>query len=338
MGDGPLPYLVIIVLILFSAFFSMTETAYSCCNRIRLKVMADDGKKSAKLACKIADKFDKALITILVGNNIVNIFVTTVSTLIFMKYIADDGVASVVSTVVVTIIVYLCGETIPKSIAKERSEGVALFSAYIIRFFMIIFTPITIIFQGFNWVLKKIFKKKEEPMLTEDDFTNIIETIEQEGIIEEEESDIIQSAIDFGETVVKDVLTPRNRIYAIDIDDLDHEKLNSLLLKENYSRIPVYKKDIDHIIGILHVKSYLKEYLKNRKVSIRSTLQKPYIVSNSTSMDELFEGFRHHKTHIAIVVDKNGKTLGMVTMEDVLEELVGEINETDISRKKGGAK
>lgn len=338
MDDGPLPYILIVVLILFSGFFSMTETAYSSCNRIRLRVMADDGSKTAKMACKIADKFDSALITILVGNNIVNVFTTSLATLIFLKYIADDSVASLVSTIVVTVIVYIFGETIPKSIARERSEGVALFSAYIIRFFMFLFLPVSIIFQGMNFLFKKIFKKKEEPILTEDDFTNIIESIEEEGILEEEESDIIQSAFDFGETIVKDVLTPRNNIFAIDINNINHEMLNNILMNKNYSRIPVYRGDIDHVIGILHVKTYLREYLKNRKVSIRSTLQKPYIVSSSTNMDMLFEGFRRHKTHIAIVVDKDGKTLGMVTMEDVLEELVGEINEIDILKKKGGKK
>lgn len=334
MADGPLPYILIIILILFSAFFSAAETAFSTCNRIRLKVMADDGSKPAKMACKIAEQFDKALITILIGNNLVNVFATTVATVIFVSTIKDPNVASIVSTIVITAVVYIFGETIPKSIARARSLGVALLFAHIIRGLMYLFLPLSLIFQAMNWIFRKVMNVKDTPILTEDDFANIIESIEEEGLIEESESEIIQSALDFGETIVKDVLTPAGNIFAIDIDNIDHESLNEIINNKNYSRIPVYRKNLNNIVGIFHVKTYLREYFQNRKVSIKATLSKPYLVSYKANVDEIFEGFRKLKTHIAIVQDDEGKTLGMVTMEDLLEELVGEINEINVETKK----
>lgn len=341
MPDGPWSYIIIILLIIMSAFFSATETAYSSVNRIRLKVMADDGNKNAKMACVIADKFDKALITILIGNNFVNIFCSTLVTLIFVNAMQNNpDLASIIATIATTAVIYIFGETIPKSVGRARSEGVALFSAYLIRGLMFLLLPISLIFEGMTWVCKKVFNIKDKPMLTETDFTNIIESIEEEGLLEEEESEIIQSAFDFGETLIKDLLTPKDKMFAINISKLNHSSLNQALNEEKYSRIPIYKNDINNIVGILHVKSYLREYLANPKVSIKSTLSKPYFINGKITIDELFEGFRKHKTHIAIVKDDKDMTLGMVTMEDVLEELVGEISEINFETKKhrGGKK
>lgn len=336
--SGPVPYIVIILLLIFGSFFAVAETAFSSCNRMRLRVMADDGNKTAKLAVKISESFDKYLVAILIGTNIVSVLTSMLSTYIFMEFIANSDTASLVATIVTTIIVYIFVESIPKCIARANSIKMVLLSTHILRFFYFLTYPIGLIFIGLGKLFDIIFKVKDTPEISEDDFTNIIEDIEDKGIIEEEESDIIQSAIDFGETEVREVLTPKDKIFAIDLDGLTHEKLNKILLDTPYTRIPVYYKNINNVIGILHVKKYLSSYLQNKKVSIRSTLSKPYIVSNQFTMDELFEGFKKHKTHIAIVKDKQKNTIGMVTMEDLLEELVGDMAEFNEQVKKGGKK
>ena len=338
-SDGPWPYIIIILLLVFGSFFAASETAFTSCNRVKLRVKADDGNKAAALAEKIADSFDKYLVAILIGTNIVSVLTSMLATYIFMTFIVNNETASIVATICTTIIVYIFVESIPKCIARAKANSFAIFSARILRVFYFITYPIGLIFVGLNKLFGLIFKVKEEPEISEDDFTDIIEDIEDKGIIEEEESDIIQSAFDFGETKVKEVLTPVDKIFAINLDKIDHKTLNDIILDTPYTRIPFYRKDINNIVGVLHVKKYLAAYLHNKKVSIRAMLTKPYIVSRNFTMDELFEGFKKHKTHIAIVKYGN-KTIGMVTMEDLLEELVGDVAESniDIMTKKGGRK
>ncbi len=318
--------LIIIVLILLSAFFSMSETVFSTCNKIRLKIKAEDGNRHAKLAMKIIDNYDKSLITILIGNNIVNLTSSSLATLVAISLIPNEGVASLVSSIILTLIVLFFGEVFPKNIAKANSDKLCLFLSYPIRFLMIIFTPISIIFYGITILIKKIFGSREsEPEMTEDDLQNIVEAIEEEGVIEEEESDLIQSAIEFDSIVVKEIFTPRKKIYAINIRD-DREELIKTLVEGNipFSRIPVYDGSIDNIIGILHVRKFLKEYMLDRDVDIKSLLIEPYFVKPNIKLDDMLDGFSQHKTHIAIVTNNNERVIGMVTMDDVLEELVGE--------------
>lgn len=323
--------LLIILLLVASAFFSLTETAFAAMNQFRMKVKADEGSKPAKLVVKIHEKYDRTLIATLIGNNIVAILASVISTVLFLMllriYGVSDEVISVIATVVTTLLFYLFGDTIPKLIAKALPDKAAMFSSYIIYGFSIILFPVIIIFQGVIWVVYKVFRFKEKPTLTRDDFTNIVESIEEEGLIEENESDIIYASFDFVDTSVKEVLTPRAKMFAIDLQGLTHEKLNQHLLETNYSRIPIYRGNINNIVGILHVKTYLHKYLKNRDIAIESTLQKPYFVTTQIMMDEMIEGFKRSHTHIAIVRGSKDTVLGMVTMEDVLEELVGDINE-----------
>lgn len=326
--------LIIVALVFFGAFFNSSETAFATCNRIRIKVKADSGNRSAKVVSRITDHFDRALITTVVGTNIVSVFISVISTIIFVDMMGPSG--SVVATIAATIIVYLFCDTIPKSLARALPDEVAMMNGYFLYFLIIIMTPVTIIFQGFNVVMRRIFKMKKEPEITEEDFSNVIESIEKDGIIESSEGEIIQSAIDFGDKVVKDVLTPREKILAVNIRGLTPTKLNEILVSTNYSRIPVYQDDLDNVIGVLHVRNYMRDYIQNPELSIRSTLGKPYFVTPKITMDELFEGFRRYKTHIAIVTDQAKKVIGMVTMEDVLEELVGSMDET--YSKKGGKK
>lgn len=339
MPDGPWPYIIIVLLLIFGSFFAASETAFSSCNRVKLRVLADDGNKLAARAEKIAESFDKYLVAILIGTNIVSVLTSMLATNIFIKLISNDNTASIVATIVTTIIVYIFVESVPKCIARANANKFALFSARILYVFYFITYTIGLIFVGLNKLFEIIFRVKETPEITEDDFTNVIEDIEDKGIIEEEESDIIQSALDFGETKVREVLTPLEKMFAIDIDKINHESLNEIIINTSYTRIPVYRKNINNIIGILHVKQYLSSYLNNKKTSIRGSLSKPYIVTGQITMDKLFEGFKKHKTHIAIVRNKNHETIGMVTMEDLLEELVGDVAESNNdSIKKGGKK
>lgn len=339
MPDGPWSYIIVVLLLICGGFFAASETAFSSCNRVKLRVLADDGNKLAAEAEQIAEKLDKYIVAILIGTNIVSVLCSIFATSIFMSLIANENTASLVATIVTTIIVYIFAESIPKCLGRANSNSFVLFSARILKVFYWITYPLGLIFVGLNKLFELIFKVKEEPTMTEDDFNNVIEDIEDKGIIEEEESDIIQSAFDFGETEVREVLTPVNKMFAINIDGLNHDKLNDMLFNTPYTRIPVYQKNINNIIGILHVKKYLSLYLNNKKVSVRATLSKPYIVNGQFTMDELFEGFKKHKTHIAIVKNAKGETIGMVTMEDMLEELVGDMAEinTEIT-KKGGKK
>lgn len=334
--------LIIILLLLASAFFSATETAFAAMNQFRMKVKADEGSRTAKLVVKIHEKYDRTLIATLIGNNIVAILASVISTLLFLLLLRSFGVSdemsSIIATIVTTLVFYLFGDTIPKLIAKAMPDKTAMFAAYLIYGFTIILYPIVLFFQGIVWVVYKIFRFKEKPTLTKDDFTNIVESIEEEGLIEENESDIIYASFDFVDTSVKEVLTPRDKMFAIDIVGLTNEKLNKILLETNYSRIPVFYGNINNIIGVLHVKTYLHKYLKNNAVSIESTLQKPYFVTTQIMMDEMIEGFKRHHTHIAIVRGSKDTVLGMVTMEDVLEELVGDINEVSPRLSKGKVK
>lgn len=339
--DGPWFYVILVILLVLSAFFSGAETAFSSCNIIRMRVKADDGSKTAKMVCKLDDKSNKTLITILIGNNIVNIIFSIMALNMFESfYNTNLDLAAVLSTIVATAVVYIFGETTPKSFARANADGFAKFSAPIVLVLYYVLTPISIIFEGLNILLSKIFKIKEEPLMTEDDFTNVIEEIEDQGILEENESDIIQSALDFDDTPCKDVLTPRDKIFALSINDLTHEKLKEILKTVKYSRIPIYEGDIDHIIGILHVRKYLKDHLTRPEDDIRKSLMFVYFVSSKETLENIFDGFKKNRTHVAIVQNQNGQTVGMVTMDDVLEELVGEVEQhptNNPSSVKGGA-
>lgn len=327
-------YLIIIIVLLFlSFFFSLTETSFATLNLFKMRVKADEGNKKAELVVKIYSKYERTLIASLLGNNIVSILASVLGVSLFIlllgKFEIGDELISLISTIILTILFFFFGDIVPKLIAKAIPNKTALTICYFAYFFYLLFYPIVILLEGILWLFYKIFRLKEKPTLTKDDFTNIVDSIEEEGLIEENESDIIHASFSFVNTSAKDVLTPIEKMLAIDITSLTHEKLHELILKTNYSRLPIYEKDVNNIVGILHIKTYLNAYFKNKSVSIRSTLQKPYFVSTNIKMDEMFEGFKKHHTHLAIVINTNKKVLGMVTMEDVLEELVGEINEVN---------
>ena len=329
--DVPLSWLIISICVLAHFFFSAGETALACANRFKMQVEADEGKKSARLVFHVCEKYDRALITVLIGSNIVAIVASAISTILFYNYFSSSGLMdetiSLISSIIISLLIYIIGDALPKTIARSIPDTISKAFVYPIYWLMILLFPITWIFERLTKLIERVFKVKEETHFDEEDFENAVENVTDEGILEEEQSDIIQSALDFADTNVKEVLTPRNKIFALNIRTLDRERLHKIILETNYSRIPVYDTHFDNIIGVLRIKTYLSAYLNNPNVSIRKQLQKPYFVSSNIMIDDLFNGFKKHHTHIAIVRDKKQKVIGMVTMDDVLEELVEDISE-----------
>lgn len=334
----PISWILIGTFLFLSFFFSAAETALACLNRFKIQIKADDGNHAAKLVSKVLAHYERSLTTVLIGHNVTSIFMSSISTVLvvnYLSYLNMPQLASIISSIILTVVVYLFGDTLPKIIAKAIPDTVSLISIYPIYFLMIVLYPITVIFDGLAKLANKIFKNEDDDNdFTEEDLESVVEQVSDEGLFEDEQSEIIQSAFDFDDTKVKEVFTPIKKIFAIDIDGLTRKSLHEKLLSSKYSRIPIYEKDYEHFIGVLHVKTYLKEYKKNSNVKIRDICISPYFVSQSIHIDTLFEGFKKHKTHFAFVVDKNDKVIGVVTMDDVLEELVSGIKEPN--KVKGG--
>ena len=330
-------WITIVLLIALHFFFSASETSFACCNKFKMEVKADDGSKSAKLLLKIIDKYDRALTIVLIGNNIVAIALSAVSTVLFMSYLGnglEEATISLISSLVMTTIVYIIGDALPKTIARAIPDTLSLVFALPIYLLMIIFFPITIIFDWGVKATSKLFKLKNEEEFTEEDLLDEIEKASEEEMIDEEQAEIVQSAVDYLDTSVKEVLTPRKEIFALNIRNLTNESLQKVINQTNYSRIPIYDKVFDNMIGVLNIKIYFEEYVKDPHVSIRSILQKPYFVSNKIMIDDLFQGFKRHHTHIALVRDSHNNIVGMVTMEDVLEEIVSDISEPTSQKRR----
>ena len=329
--DVPLSWVIIGLCVLAHFFFSAGETALACVNRFKMQVEADDGKKSARLVLHVFEKYDRALITVLIGSNIVSIVASAISTILFYHLLSSTNLVpdeiSMISSVVISLSIYVIGDALPKTIARSIPDTISKALVYPIYWLMLILFPITFVFEKLTKLIERIFKVKDETTFDEEDFENVVEKVSDEGVIEEEQGEIIQSALEFADTNVKEVLTPRKKIFALDIRTLDKEKLHQIIINTNYSRIPIYDGNIDNIIGVLHIKTYISAYIKNPNISIRRKLQKPYFVSSNIMIDDLFNGFKKHHTHIAVVRDKNKKVVGMVTMDDVLEELVSDISE-----------
>ena len=322
----PLGMLIaIIVLILFSAFFSSTETAFSCSNKIKLRALASDGDKKAKRVLDILEnKFDKLISTILVGNNIVNLTASTLATLFFAKIIVDKAVDSaVISTAVMTVGVLIFGEITPKFIAKSAPEKFAKFFYPLIMFFFYLFTPLNIVFSGWKWILSKVFRLKSDDIVTEEEILTIVEEAEEDGTLRDDETELIRSVIEFDDLEVGDILVPRVNIVAIDVN-WSMDEIRKVFDREGYSRIPVYKDTIDTIIGTIHEKDFFNAYLKGKK-GIDGIMQNAFYTTEHAKISILLRQLQKKKVHIAVVLDEYGGTLGMITLEDILEELVGEI-------------
>ena len=321
---------ICVVLLLLSAFFSSTETAFSSVSKIRLKNLADNGNKKAKTALYVAERYSKALTTILVGNNIVNIANSALATVFFVN-IFGEAPGTVISTVVITIVVLIFGEVLPKNIAIDNAEKICITFAPVLKFLMVLLTPLSIILMGINKLYKKLARNSnhQEPSVTEDELKYIIESIEEEGVLEQQESELVQSALEFDEKTAEEILTPRVDMVAIDIDD-PVEEITELVLKERYSRIPVYRDNIDKIIGVLHTRDYLEALVNNNeKPNIEAMLQPAHFIYKTKKLSALLADFKYNKIHLAVVTDDYGGILGIVTMEDLLEQIVGEIWDED---------
>lgn len=320
---------IIILLVMFSAFFSSTETAYSAASKVRLKSYADNGSKKAKRAFHILENYDKALSTILVGNNIVNIAASALATLLFVSFFGETN-GTIVSTVVLTVVVLIFGEVLPKNIAMENSEKMAMSSSAVLRFLMILLTPVTFLLLRLNNLVKKVAVrgKEKEPTVTEDELKYIVESIEDEGVLEEQESELVQSALEFDEKTAYDILTPRVDMTAINIED-DPEKIKEIILTERYSRMPVYQGSLDNIIGVLHTRDYLELLLQTSSPDLTTLIQPAFFIYRSKKLSSILADFRYKRLHLAVVTDDYGGTLGIVTMEDLLEQLVGDIWDED---------
>ncbi len=313
--------IAIICCIIMSAYFSATETAFSTCNKIRLKTMAEDGNKRAAKALKLTENYDALLSTILVGNNIVNITASSISTILFISLIKNnESLATTLSTIVLTLVILIFGEISPKSISKESPEKFAMFSAPIIAFFMMIFTPLNFLFRQWKKVLSRIFKTEEDAGITEEELISIIEEAEEDGNLEKSETELIRSAIEFNELEVGDIFTPRIDITAVKIES-SIEEIREVFKSSGYSRIPVYTDDLDNIIGIL----YYKDFFTKEFDSIESLLKPVIFVTKNRNVNELMNEFQEKKLHLAIVTDEYGSTAGIVTLEDIIEEIVGDI-------------
>ncbi len=327
MPEGTVPLLIaLVVLIVFSAFFSAVETSYSCVNKIKLRTLYTHGDKLAGKVLTLAEeKFDKLISTVLICNNIVNITASTLATLFFAKIIAENAIidSSVISTVVMTVAVLLFGEITPKFLAKSAPEKFSKTFYPVIIGCYYLFYPINAILSGWKWVLRKIFRLKSTEIITEEEILTVVDEAAEDGTLKKDETKLIRSVIEFDDLEVKDILVPRVNVVAVNINS-SMNKIKSIFEKEGYSRLPVYKNDVDTIIGTIHQKDFFFAYL-NGKENIDDILQNAVYTTEHIKISALLKQLQKQRVHLAVVLDEYGGTLGVVTLEDILEELVGEI-------------
>lgn len=314
------------ILVMFSGFFSGAETAYSSLNKVKLKAKMKDGKanKNIRLALKLAEKYDVVLSTVLIGNNIVNIAATSLATLFFTGILGDNSdMGATVSTVVMTIVVLIFGEVTPKTIAKEKAERIAVIIAPAVNFFTFIFAPLNFFFRAWKLLLNKVFKTGEKDTVTEEELKTYVDEARTGGEIDNNESELIRSSIEFDDIDVGDILVPRVDVEAVD-KYAPFSEIERVFNSTNFSRLPVYINDIDNIVGVIHQRDFESARKRSLK-SLRTVIKPVPAVSPDTKISKLMRIFQKNKTHLAVVIDEFGGTEGIVTLEDILEELVGEI-------------
>lgn len=312
---------LVVVMMIFSSLFSSTETAYSSVNKVRLKNYEAQGSKKAALALKLANRFDEVLTAVLIGNNIVNIGTSAVATVIFCGFFGDAGPA--ISTAVITILVLIFCEVLPKSYAKKNAEKIALAFAGGLSVLVTVLKPFVIILNK----MSSVFKETEEPTFTEDELKYMIDEIEEEGVIEEQESELVKSALDFDEKIVDDILIPRVKVVGVEIGSTIDE-IKNIFNSEMYSRLPVYEKSLDNIVGIITNKSFFK-MLGEGKSDINGLIQEVPHIAETNLISQAMRSIQRAKVHLAVVTDQYGGTKGIITLEDIIEELVGEIYDED---------
>ncbi len=314
--------IIIIILVFLSAFFSAAETAFTSANRIRLKYMHEEGSKGAGCALKVIEKYDKCLTTILVGNNIVNIGTSSLATLLCVNLFGDRG--PVIATAATTIIVLIFGEITPKTIAKGNAEAMSIFFGRILSGLMFVLTPISAVFLLIQKGATRLFNKKSEVTVTEQELMHIIDEIEDEGVLEAQESALVRNALEFDETTAEQIMQPRVNVVGVDLYD-SNEEIMELFKSEAYTRLPVYEKSLDHIVGVISYRDFTQKMMEDPHFSLSEIISDIMYIPSLMHISELLKRMQKEKEHIAVVVDQYGGTAGIVTMEDVLEELVGEI-------------
>jgi CBS domain containing-hemolysin-like protein len=320
---------IIVICLICAAFFSASETAFTAVSRIKLKYKAEKGSRKAKIALAVLDKYDKALSTLLIGNNVVNIAIAAIATVMIMELLPQEiaevyGV--VITTVSVTFVILIFCDILPKTIARIKAESYCLTFGGLLRILIIIFTPFSAFFLFFQKLLTKALTKGKEKTVsvTEQELIHFIEEIEDEGVLEEQESNLVQSALNFDETTAGQILTPRVNIIAVSINE-NVDRVRDVFFSEGYSRMPVYEKTIDHVCGTLHIKDFMRRFISGEHFNIRDIMQETLYVTSLMKISEVLKVMQKEKMHLAIVVDQYGGTEGLVTLEDIIEELVGEI-------------
>lgn len=322
MENETMSLIIIVISVIMSAFFSATETAFSSLNRIRVKNMAEKGNKKARLVMRLSENYDSLLSTILIGNNIVNIASASLATVLFVKLLGDE-VGPSVSTVVITITVLIFGEVTPKSIAKESPEKFAMFSAPFLKVLMVLFTPFNFLFGQWKKLLSRIIKSTDENGITEEELLSIVEEAKQDGGIDEQENMLIRSALEFTDQEAVDILTPRIDITAVSTETTK-EEIADVFAETAYSRLPIFEDSIDHIVGIIYHKDFYN-YVYHGDKEITEIIRPALFIPQNKKIGILLKELQSKKIHIAVVLDEYGGTIGIITLEDVLEELVGEI-------------
>ena len=328
MDDGSrLPWILAVLLLFCAAFFAVAETAYASCPKSRVKAAAERGDARAKTALLILDDFDKAISTLLICTNIVHIATASIVTVAVTKMWGLSAVS--ISTIVTTIVVFFAGEMLPKSIAKKYSEPLALATGPVLQFLMKVFTPLSALLTWIGQSAAKLTPDETPVSFTEDELYDIIEDMTEEGSLDEQQGELISSALQFGEVTVESVLTPRVDLVAVDISS-SLESILAVIKTTNHSRLPVYEGSIDNIIGVLQIRKFIKAYLRlGNNLDLRPLLDEVFFIHQSTNIDELLPVMSKRKLNMAVVTDNYGGTLGIVTVEDILEELVGEIWDED---------
>ena len=318
--------IAILVCLILSAYFSATETAFSSLNKTRIRVLAEDGNKRAKLTLELAEKYDKLISTILIGNNIVNIAISSIATVLFIHLLGEaigEGSATTISTAVITVLVLIFGEITPKSIAKDHPEAFAMFSAPFINFLRIVMTPLTLFFSLWKKLVGMIFRSNGENKMSQEELLMLLEEVEEEGGLDEEEGELLRNAVEYGDLQAKDILTHRVDLDAFAIDT-PKEKIAELFTESRFSRLLVYEESIDKIVGVVHHKDFYSGMGITDK-PISEIMAPPVFIPQTERLDDLMRLLQVSKSHIAVVLDEYGGTMGIVTLEDILEEIVGEI-------------
>ncbi len=311
--------LAMVICIVFSAYFSASETAFSSLNRARMKAMAEQGDKRAERALALAEQYDRLLSTLLIGNNIVNIAVASIGTVMFVRYYGDMG--ATISTVVITIVVLIFGEISPKSLAKDSPERFAMLSAPLLRVLMWVLAPLNFLFSQWKRLLTVVFRVKDDRKLTQQELLVLVDEVEQEGGIDRDEGELLRSAIEFPDQEAEAILTHRVDLEAVQVS-ASREEVAKVFRETRYSRLLVYGEDLDDIQGVVHLKDFCDA---PEGASLKDLMTAPLFVPPSVKISALLRQLQRSKSHVAVVSDEFGGTLGIVTLEDILEELVGEI-------------